>query len=138
MILEKIEELGKIETLSDFRWEVELLPSLDTLKDDNILTLLGEFLITKMDIQKDKIHITYTIPVTEKVPSVEIMNFLTQASIHTIQTSILNSENETEFIIQSQINNLQAPDWHISLDDSNSDKLKLDVSYNVIETNIFK
>lgn len=138
MILEKLEELGKIETLSDFRWEVELLPSLDTLKDDSILTLLGEFLITKMDIQKDKIHVIYTIPVTEKVPSVEIMNFLTQANIWAIRTSILNSENETEFIIQSRINNLQAPDWHISLDVSSSDKLKLEISYSVVETNIFK
>ena len=138
MILEKLESLGRIEQLSDFRWEVELLPSLAEIKDENIITLLGEFLITKMDIQKDKVVVTYTIPVTEKVPSVEIMNFLTQKNVWAIRTSIYNTEDTIEFIIQSQVNNLKKPDWHINLDKSNNDTLKLEISYEVVETNIFK
>ena len=138
MILEKLESLGRIEQLSDFRWEVELLPSLSEIKDENIITLLGEFLITKMDIQKDKVIVTYTIPITEKVPSVEIMNFLTQKNVWAIRTSIYNNEDTIEFIIQSQVNNLKKPDWHINLDKSNDDTLKLEISYEVVETNIFK
>ena len=138
MILEKLESLGRIEQLSDFRWEVELLPSLAEIKDENIITLLGEFLITKMDIQKDKVIVTYTIPITEKVPSVEIMNFLTQKNVWAIRTSIYNNEDVLEFIIQSQVNNLKKPDWHINLDKSNNDTLKLEISYEVVETNIFK
>lgn len=138
MILEKLESLGRIEQLSDFRWEVELLPSLAEIKDENIITLLGEFLITKMDIQKDKVIVTYTIPITEKVPSVEIMNFLTQKNVWAIRTSIYNTEDTIEFIIQSQVNNLKKPDWHINLDKSNNDTLKLEISYEVVETNIFK
>ena len=139
MILEKIENLGSIEPLSDFMWEVELLPSLtETIKDENIITLLGELFITKMDIQKDKVVVTYTIPVTEKVPSVEIMNFLTQKNIWAIRTSVYNNEDALEFIIQSQVNNLKKPDWHISLDKSKNDLLKLEISYEVVETNIFK
>ena len=138
MILEKLENLGRIEHLSDFRWEVELLPSLAEIKDDNIITLLGEFLITKIDIQKNKVLVTYTIPVTEKVPSVEIMNFLTHENIWAIRTSIYNNEDTIEFIIQSQVNNLKKPDWHINLDKSNNDTLKLEISYEVVETNIFK
>ena len=138
MILEKLESLGRIEQLSDFRWEVELLPSLAEIKDENIITLLGEFLITKMDIQKDKVIVTYTIPITEKVPSVEIMNFLTQKNVWAIRTSIYNNEDTIEFIIQSQVNNLKKPDWHINLDKSNNDTLKLEISYEVVETNIFK
>lgn len=139
MILEKIENLGSIEQLSDFMWEVELLPSLtETIKDENIITLLGELFITKMDIQKDKVVVTYTIPVTEKVPSVEIMNFLTQKNIWAIRTSVYNNEDALEFIIQSQVNNLKKPDWHISLDKSKNDLLKLEISYEVVETNIFK
>ena len=138
MILEKLESLGRIEQLSDFRWEVELLPSLAEIKDENIITLLGEFLITKMDIQKDKVIVTYTIPITEKVPSVEIMNFLTQKNVWAIRTSIYNNEDTIEFIIQSQVNNLKKPDWHINLDKSNDDTLKLEISYEVVETNIFK
>ena len=138
MILEKLENLGRIEQLSDFRWEVELLPSLAEIKDENIITLLGEFLITKMDIQKDKVIVTYTIPITEKVPSVEIMNFLTQKHVWAIRTSIYNTEDTIEFIIQSQVNNLKKPDWHINLDKSNNDTLKLEISYEVVETNIFK
>ena len=114
MILEKLESLGRIEQLSDFRWEVELLPSLAEIKDENIITLLGEFLITKMDVQKDKVIVTYTIPITEKVPSVEIMNFLTQKNVWAIRTTIYNNEDTIEFIIQSQVNNLKKPDWHIS------------------------
>ena len=138
MILEKLENLGRIEQLSDFRWEVELLPSLAEIKDENIITLLGEFLITKMDVQKDKVIVTYTIPITEKVPSVEIMNFLTQKNVWAIRTSIYNTEDTIEFIIQSQVNNLKKPDWHINLDKSNNDTLKLEISYEVVETNIFK
>lgn len=138
MILEKLENLGRIEQLSDFRWEVELLPSLAEIKDENIITLLGEFLITKMDIQKDKVIVTYTIPITEKVPSVEIMNFLTQKNVWAIRTTIYNNEDTIEFIIQSQVNNLKKPDWHINLDKSNNDTLKLEISYEVVETNIFK
>lgn len=138
MILEKLESLGRIEQLSDFRWEVELLPSLAEIKDENIITLLGEFLITKMDVQKDKVIVTYTIPITEKVPSVEIMNFLTQKNVWAIRTSIYNNEDTIEFIIQSQVNNLKKPDWHINLDKSNNDTLKLEISYEVVETNIFK
>ena len=138
MILEKLESLGRIEQLSDFRWEVELLPSLAEIKDENIITLLGEFLITKMDIQKDKVIVTYTIPITEKVPSVEIMNFLTQNNVSAIRTTIYNNEDTIEFIIQSQVNNLKKPDWHINLDKSNNDTLKLEISYEVVETNIFK
>ena len=138
MILEKLESLGRIEQLSDFRWEVELLPSLAEIKDENIITLLGEFLITKMDVQKDKVIVTYTIPITEKVPSVEIMNFLTQKNVWAIRTSIYNTEDTIEFIIQSQVNNLKKPDWHINLDKSNNDTLKLEISYEVVETNIFK
>ena len=138
MILEKLESLGRIEQLSDFRWEVELLPSLAEIKDENIITLLGEFLITKMDVQKDKVIVTYTIPITEKVPSVEIMNFLTQKNVWAIRTSIYNTEDTIEFIIQSQVNNLKKPDWHISLDKSKNDLLKLEISYEVVETNIFK
>ena len=138
MILEKLESLGRIEQLSDFRWEVELLPSLAEIKDENIITLLGEFLITKMDIQKDKVIVTYTTPITEKVPSVEIMNFLTQKNVWAIRTSIYNTEDTIEFIIQSQVNNLKKPDWHINLDKSNNDTLKLEISYEVVETNIFK
>ena len=138
MILEKLESLGRIEQLSDFRWEVELLPSLAEIKDENIITLLGEFLITKMDIQKDKVIVTYTIPITEKVPSVEIMNFLTQKNVWAIRTSIYNNEDTIEFIIQSQVNNLKKSDWHINLDKSNNDTLKLEISYEVVETNIFK
>ena len=138
MILEKLESLGRIEQLSDFRWEVELLPSLAEIKDENIITLLGEFLITKMDIQKDKVIVTYTIPITEKVPSVEIMNFLTQKNVWAIRTTIYNNEDTIEFIIQSQVNNLKKPDWHINLDKSNDDTLKLEISYEVVETNIFK
>lgn len=138
MILEKLESLGRIEQLSDFRWEVELLPSLAEIKDENIITLLGEFLITKMDIQKDKVIVTYTIPITEKVPSVEIMNFLTQKNVWAIRTTIYNNEDTIEFIIQSQVNNLKKPDWHINLDKSNNDTLKLEISYEVVETNIFK
>ena len=136
MILEK---LGSIEPVSDFMWEVELLPSLtETIKDENIITLLGELLITKMDIQKDKVIVTYTIPITEKVPSVEIMNFLTQKNVWAIRTTIYNNEDTIEFIIQSQVNNLKKPDWHINLDKSNNDTLKLEISYEVVETNIFK
>ena len=138
MILEKLESLGRIEQLSDFRWEVELLPSLAEIKDENIITLLGEFLITKMDVQKDKVIVIYTIPITEKVPSVEIMNFLTQKNVWAIRTSIYNTEDTIEFIIQSQVNNLKKPDWHINLDKSNNDTLKLEISYEVVETNIFK
>ena len=138
MILEKLESLGRIEQLSDFRWEVELLPSLTEIKDENIITLLGEFLITKMDIQKDKVVVTYTIPITEKVPSVEIMNFLTQKNVWAIRTTIYNNEDTIEFIIQSQVNNLKKPDWHINLDKSNNNTLKLEISYEVVETNIFK
>ena len=138
MILEKLESLGRIEQLSEFRWEVELLPSLAEIKDENIITLLGEFLITKMDIQKDKVIVTYTIPITEKVPSVEIMNFLTQKNVWAIRTTIYNNEDTIEFIIQSQVNNLKKPDWHINLDKSNNDTLKLEISYEVVETNIFK
>ena len=138
MILEKLESLGRIEQLSDFRWEVELLPSLAEIKDENIITLLGQFLITKMDIQKDKVIVTYTIPITEKVPSVEIMNFLTQKNVWAIRTSIYNNEDVLEFIIQGQVNNLKKPDWHINLDKSNNDTLKLEISYEVVETNIFK
>ena len=91
-----------------------------------------------MDIQKDKVIVTSTIPITEKVPSVEIMNFLTQKNVWAIRTSIYNTEDTIEFIIQSQVNNLKKPDWHINLDKSNNDTLKLEISYEVVETNIFK
>lgn len=140
MILEKLQEIGSLSYLEEYRWEIKFLPKTtkEHTKCDEFITDIANYFVIKTDIQKDILNIVYQIPVIEKIPTVDIVNYLTQANIWAIQTEIQNRENAVEFVIQSEFDTSVNPDWKLHLDGSGTDALKLEVSYKVIKTHIFK
>lgn len=140
MILEKLREFGDISFMEDYRWDIKLVPvtTHELSKPAEFLSAFADFLVTKLDIQRDTITLNYTIPSNANISSADIIKTLIDSNIWAIQTEFKDSQDDLLFTVQSSIDTSEKPNWEIQLKSDGYSRLELVVAYKVSETHIFK